>query len=60
MIEDKVFLIHKSVKECNPFQDVPILCGRHPRLLLAETFMVYLALEDFNVELGISLMITGT
>ena len=63
VIEDKVFLIHQSVKDyldrCNPFQDVPILCGRHPRLLLAKTCMVYLALEDFNVELGVSLMITG-
>ena len=58
VIDDKVYLIHQSVKDYfdrkRPLKDVSILYNKPPRLLLAETCMVFLALEDFNEEISVS------
>ena len=52
VLHDTVHVIHQSLRDfflrVEPLRSYPFLGDKLPRLLLAETCMIYLALEDFN------------
>ena len=58
VIDDTVYLIHQSLKDfferVDPLKGNPFLKNRIPRLFLAESCMIFLALKDFDISIEVS------